>query len=188
MRLPASLSLLGALFSTPAFAAPTTYSVDPVHSTVLFSETHFSASRFYGRFDETTGTVVMDEASPAASKIDISVKAASVSTWDQKRDEHLRGPDFFNATQFPAITFVSKTIKKSGDSWSVTGDFTLHGVKKEITVNFVKVGEGDDPWGGHRAGWHGTFKIKRSDYGMTFMVPQLSDEVELIVSLEGIRK
>lgn len=180
--------MFATLLSLPAFAAPTTFSVDPVHSTVVFSTSHLNVSRFYGRFNDVTGTVVMDEQNPAASKIEVTIKTASVDTWDDKRDEHLKSPDFFNAAQFPAITFASKSVKKTGDTWSVTGDLNLHGVKKEITVPFTKVGEGADPWGGHRAGWHGTFKIKRSDYGMNFMIPGIGDEIELIVSVEGIRK
>jgi polyisoprenoid-binding protein YceI len=182
------LPLAGLLLSVQGLAAPVTYTVDPVHSTVLFSTMHLNVSRFYGRFDNTTGTVVFDEQNPAGSKIELTVKTSTVSTWDPKRDEHLKSPDFFNAAQFPTITFVSKRVAKTGDKWSVTGDFTLHGVKKEITVDFVKTGEGDDPWGGHRAGWHSTFKIKRSDYGMNYMLDGIGDEIELIVSVEGTRK
>ncbi|MEQ1568289.1 MAG: YceI family protein [Myxococcota bacterium] len=181
------IGALGMMLAIPSFAADT-YDVDPVHSTVLFSATHFNASKFFGRFDNTTGTVMIDEASPAASKVALTVKTSSVSTWDAKRDEHLKGADFFNATQFPEIKFVSKSVAKTGDKWAVTGDFTLHGVTKTITVDFTKVGEGDDPWGGHRAGWYAEFNIKRSDYGMNFMVPAIGDDVKLIVSVEGVRK
>ncbi|MEQ1501133.1 MAG: YceI family protein [Myxococcota bacterium] len=181
------LALSGLLVSIPAVAADT-YDIDPVHSTVLFSALHFNASHFYGRFDNTTGVVVIDEANPAASKIEVITKVDSISTWDQKRNDHLKSPDFFNAAQFPTIKFVSKSFKKTATGWAVTGDFTLHGVTKPLTVEFTKVGEGDDPWGGHRAGWEGQFSIKRSDYGMTFMNPGIGDDVKLIVSLEGVKK
>src|SRR5262249_4437518 len=130
---------LGVLGSIPAFAADT-YDVDPVHSTVLFSAQHFNAGLFFGQFDNTTGSIVVDDANLANAKINVSVDASSVSTWNQKRDDHLKGPDFFNATQFPKITFVSKSVTKSGDKYSVTGDFTLHGVTKPITVEFTKTG------------------------------------------------
>lgn len=180
------------MFSLLAVAVPSlaadTYDIDPVHSTVLFSAVHFNASRFYGRFDNTTGTVMLDDANPAASKVGLVVKVSSISTWDAKRDEHLKSPDFFNAAQFPTITFTSKKVTKTGSNWSVTGDLVLHGVTKEITVPFTKVGEGDDPWGGHRAGWEATFSLKRSDYGMSFMNPGISDEVKLIISVEGVKK
>src|SRR5688572_25393242 len=122
MRLVAVL--MGLVMATPAMAADT-YNVDPVHSTVIFSALHVNAGRSFGRFDTTTGTVTIDEANPAASSINITVKADSVSSADAKRDQHLKSPDFFNAAQFPTITFVSKSVTKAGDKWSVTGDFTL---------------------------------------------------------------
>jgi polyisoprenoid-binding protein YceI len=179
--------LVGLLLTTPALAADT-YDIDPVHSSVLFSTLHLNAGRFFGTFENTTGTFSIDEANPAASTISITVKTASVDSNDAKRDAHQKSPDFFNAAQFPTITFVSKSVTKTGDKYSVTGDFTLHGVTKTITADFTKTGEADDPYGGHRAGWYSEFTIERSDYGMTFMSPGVGDEVKLIVAVEGTRK
>lgn len=183
---------LGLFASLPALAADT-YDIDPVHTSVLFSAQHFNAGVFFGRFDNTTGTVTIDDANLAASKISVTTQVGSISTWNSQRDTHLKSPDFFDATQFPNITFVSKTIAKNGTKYTVTGDLTIHGVTKAVTVDFTKTGEGDDPWGAHRAGWYGEFGIKRSDYGMKFMQPTSSaagigDDVKLIISLEGTRK
>jgi polyisoprenoid-binding protein YceI len=186
------VAMLGLVAASPALAADT-YDIDPVHTSVLFSAQHFNAGLFFGRFDNTTGTVVIDDANLAASKISVTTQVSSISTWNTQRDTHLKSPDFFDATQFPNLTFVSKSITKNGSKYSVTGDLTIHGVTKSVTVDFTKTGEGDDPWGAHRAGWYAEFNLKRSDYGMKFMQPTataagIGDDVKLIVSLEGTRK
>ncbi len=173
----------------PATAlAADTYEIDPVHTRTVFKVSHLGISEFYGMFAETTGTWSIDEANPSKSTVSLTIKAASVNTFNDKRDEHLRSPDFFNAKQFPVITFKGKKFERDGDNWKVTGDLTLHGVTREITVPFRKIGEGKDPWGGYRSGYTAEFTIKRSDYGMDFMIGGVGDEVSLIVAVEGIRK
>ncbi|MCB9780786.1 MAG: YceI family protein [Alphaproteobacteria bacterium] len=178
--------LLSLAFAQPALADA--YSVDDDHSAVLFSVQHFGAAWVYGRFDKISGDFDWS-ADVSKSTFSLTIDAASVDSDQEKRDQHLAGPDFFNAAEFPTITFKSKKVEKKGDKLlHVTGDLTLRGVTKEVTIPIEHTGEGDDPWGGHRAGLHSTFTIKRSDFGITYMPDGLSDQVKLIVSLEGVKK
>jgi polyisoprenoid-binding protein YceI len=165
------------------------YQLDPVHTAALFKVKHAGVSYTYGRFNDVSGNLVWDGANPAASRIDIAIQTGSVDTHNEKRDAHLANPDFFDAKQFPSLTFVSKSFAKVDDStFAVTGDFTLHGVTKPLTVNVVKTDEGKDPWGGYRIGFESTFTIKRSDFGMTKATESVGDEVTVIFATEGIRK
>ena len=183
-----ALSLGFALAPMSAHAADS-YTVDKDHTAAIFKVKHAGVSYTYGRFNDVRGTVVFDSANLAASKVDILIQVGSVDTFNQKRDAHLANPDFFDAKQFPELTFVSTVFKKVDDStFDVTGDFTLHGVTKSITIKAVKVGEGKDPWGGYRIGFESTFTIKRSDFGMTKMMEAVGDDVTVTFSTEGIRQ
>lgn len=165
------------------------YKVDPVHSTVIFKISHFGVSHFIGRFNQPEGRVVLDENHPEKSLIDISVQAGMVDTANTKRDDHLKSPEFFNAEQFPLIAFKSRKVKKlSGNQYEVDGDLTLLGKTRGITVTADYLGSGKDAWGGYRSGFHSRFTIKRSDFGMGFMVGPLGDEVEITVNLEAVRE
>lgn len=182
------LALTLGLAAQPALAADT-YEVDDGHTSVLFAVQHFNAAWVYGRFNDVKGTFTWDAAKPSDISFDVSIATTSVDTDSDKRDDHLRGPDFFSSKEFPTLTFKSKTVtKKDADTYTVTGDLTLHGVTKPITVDFDYTGEGKDPWGGYRLGLHATFTIKRSDYGITAMSDGLSDEVRITVALEGTKK
>ena len=172
--------------SSLAFAADN-YKVDSAHSTVVFKVGHVGASNYYGRFNDPMGTVVQDAADPSKSSFNVEVQVEKVDTANEKRDAHLKSPDFFDAKQFPTITFKSTAVKGSGDKLEVTGDLTLHGVTKSITVPITKIGEKDAGKMGYRAGWEATFDIKRSDYGMTNMVGPVGDDVKLIVSIEAVK-
>ncbi|HET6202607.1 MAG TPA: YceI family protein [Planctomycetota bacterium] len=179
-----------ALASPGAGPAPATYEIDGVHSSVLFRIKHFDASFVYGRFNEVSGTLVYDEASPAASSVEVTIKADSVDTHNAGRDKHLKSPDFFNAEEFPVLSFKSKSVKGSGKGGGleVTGDLTIHGVTKPVTVKGVHTGTGKGMKGEERAGFETTFTIKRSDFGMRFMAEALGDEVQITVALEGVKK
>ncbi|MCB9853698.1 MAG: YceI family protein [Phycisphaerales bacterium] len=164
------------------------YEVDSVHSSVVFGVTHVGASRFYGRFNKTTGQFSFDPADPSKAKFDIEVDADSIDTAFEGRDKHLKSPDFFNSKQFPTITFKSKSLEKQGDKWVLTGDLTLHGVTKAIEADFEWVGIGEMR-GQKKGGFEANFKFKRSDFGMTkFQDGALGDEVKVIVALEGNQK
>ena len=164
-----------------------TYKVDPVHSSVVFGIKH-SVTNFYGAFKEISGTVTFDAADPSKSSVDLSVAVESVDTRSEKRDQHLKSPDFFNAKQFPAMTFKSNKIEASGDNYKVSGDLTLHGVTKPITVDFKRSADGKGGQGKTVGGGEARFTIKRSDYDMKFMIGPVGDDVNIILSLEGAKE
>ena len=166
------------------------YKVDPVHTTAIFRIKHLGVTYFYGRFNETTGSFTLNTEDPSEMIFDVQIKTESVDTNSAKRNNHLKSPDFFNAKQFPTISFKSKSVQSSGENlYTVAGDLTLHGVTKPITVQMEFVGEGDQgPQSRYRAGFDVTFTIKRSDFGMNYMQGMLGDEVTLMVGLEGVRQ
>lgn len=176
--------------SAPFALAADTYKVDPVHSFVTFRVHHLGAGYTYGRFNEPAGEVVIDEAAPENSKINVTIQAEKVDTGHAGRDAHLRKADFFSAAEFPEIKFASTTVKKVDDkTWEVTGDLSLHGVTKSITVTLNRTGTGKGMQGETRTGVETSpFKIKRTDFGMTNMVGPAGDEVTLVVALEAIRQ
>ncbi len=175
-------------FAAEFARAAETFEIDGSHTSVLFRIKHLGVSFFYGRFTDVSGSVVLDD-DPAKCSMILVIKSDSINTDSEKRDAHLKSPDFFNARQFPEITFKSTSIKAGGENQlEVTGDLTLHGVTKLITVTVDRTGSGSDPWGGYRTGLETTITIKRSDYGMKFMLKGLSDEVKLVISIEGIRQ
>jgi polyisoprenoid-binding protein YceI len=165
-----------------------TYKVDPVHSSVIFSIKHFGVTDFYGDFKQIAGTVTFDAADLSKSSVELTVPVESLDTRNDKRDQHLKGPDFFNAQQFPAITFKSNKIEGSGDSYKISGDLTIHGVTKPITVDFKKGADNKGQKGETRSGGETRFAIKRSDYDMKFMTGPLGDDVNIILSLEGVKQ
>ena len=165
-----------------------TFKIDPVHSSVLFSIKHLGVTDFYAFFKDISGTVTFDKSDPAKSSVELTVPVDSIDSRNPKRDQHLKSPDFFNAKQFPTLYFKSKKVEASGDTYKITGDFTLHGVTKTITIEFKKGPEAKGMEGEIRGGGETRFTIKRSDYGMTFMQGALGDEVNIIVSGEGVKQ
>ncbi len=181
------LSVIACSLGLGAHAADT-YKVDPVHSSVVFSIKHAGVTDFLGSFNEITGTVIFDAADLSKSSVELTVPVASVDSRHPKRDTHLKSADFFNAEKFPAVTFKSTKIEGSGNDFKVTGDFTLLGVTKSITVDFKRGPDGKGMQGEVRGGGQTRFTLKRSDYGMTFMPDALGDEVSLVISLEGVKE
>jgi len=168
--------------ATAPAAAATVYSVDSGHSSVIFKAKHNQVANFYGRFDDVSGSFALEE----GGSFDISIKAESVHSGNSKRDDHLRNPDFFSAKEFPTMTFKSKSVKAKGsDSFEVMGDITFRGTTKPLTVTVKNTGTGEAR-GKKLAGMETVFTIKRSEFGSTYGIPGISDDVELIVSLEGI--
>jgi len=202
--LPTTLSLAGLVLAAlgltaangtasqpAAVSAPAavTYTVDSVHSSVVFSTMHLGTSRFYGRFNQIGGTFTVDADKAENSKVSIEIDIGSIDSNNKGRDEHLRGPDFFDAKQFPTAKFESKTVTKSGDkTWKVVGDLTLHGVTKSIVIPMEQTGTGKGREGESLIGFHGTFRINRSDFGIKFMTGGLGEEVSMIVSVEAAAK
>ena len=182
-----SLGLMS-VFSSPAIATET-YKVDPVHSAAVFRIKHLGIAYVYGRFNDLSGTLKIDDQTPANSQVELSVMTKNVDTFNSERDDHLRSPDFFDSKKFPIMSFQSKSFTKvSKDMYEVTGDLAIHGVTRPLTVQAQHTGAGKDPWGGFRIGFETTFTIRRSDFGMDFMMEGVGDEVRIILSIEGIRK
>jgi len=167
------------------------YAIDPSHTSVVFKITHLGFSPVYGQFAKSQGSFTIDEAKPEKSAFDVTVFTDSVNTHEAKRDKHLRSPDFFNSKQNPKITLKSKSVKKTGeDTYDITADLTLNGVTKPVSFAFKRFRTGQDPYGKVRTGGETSFKIKRSEFKMNYMQGenQLSDEVEILIGLEGIRE
>jgi len=183
MRIKTILALVF-LTSTFSYGAATTYKVDPAHSFVIFRIKHMDTGHVYGRFNEPNGTVTVDDADPSKSSFTLELQTQKVDTGVQKRDDHLRSPDFFNAKQFPTIKFASKEVKKTDKGYELTGDLTMHGVTKSITVSMEQTGQGSM---GPRQiiGFETTVDLKRSDFGMKNMIGPAADDVRLIISLEA---
>ncbi len=181
---PRPLILIAALTlaATPALADQ--WELDPGHAAVLFKVGHLNISNQHGRFNEIIGTMDTGE----AKSFEFVVPTASINTNNAKRDDHLRSPDFFNARQFPAISFKGESITPNEEGMELVGELTLHGVTQPLSVQMIQVGEGDDPWGTYRIGLETTFKIKRSEFGMDQMLDMVSDEIELTISFEAVRK
>jgi len=164
------------------------YALDTTHTAVTFQISHLGLSWTHGRFKDVSGSFKIDAANPAATSFAILAKADSVDTDNVKRDEHLRGPDFFDTRQNPALGFRSTSVKPLDGGYQVTGDLTLHGVTKPITVNLHGGKTAEFPKGVHRTGFSGEFKIKRSEFGMDKMLEAIGDEVHVTVSFEGTHK
>ena len=165
------------------------YTVDSVHSYVIFKINHLNIGNSYGRFDEPSGSFTWDEANPTNSSFELMVQATNVDTDNEKRDKHLRSPEFFNASQHAAISFKSEAVKAvKPDMLEIKGMLSMLGQTHPITVTAQQTGHGKDPWGNYRRGFETIFTIKRSQWGMDFMLSGLSDEVEVTVSVEGVRQ
>ncbi len=185
-KLSFAIALL--LLAASVFAAER-YQVDTAHTYILFKVKHFNIGYSYGRFDGPTGSIVWDDDNPDVSSIEMTVNAVEVNTADDKRDQHIRSADFLNVEKYAAIVFKSTSVKKlSADTYEVAGELTLLGKTRPIALEVRQTGVGKDPWGSYRRGFETKFIIKRSDWGMDFMLNGVSDEVELTVSIEGIRQ
>lgn len=181
-----AVATFGVAAETQAVRGAETFQVDAVHSSVLYRVKHMSASYAYGRFNDFSGSFTIDPADATKCAFDLVVKSAAIDSGNEKRDQHLKSPDFLNAKQFPTITFKSEKVElKSEDTLLVTGNLTLHGTTKPVTIEVVKTGTATGPRGGKVAGIEATFTIKRSDFGMKNMIPMVGDEIRLIASLEG---
>jgi polyisoprenoid-binding protein YceI len=178
---------LASAFALPVNAADT-FKIDPVHTFVLFSVQHLGIANTYGRFNDTSGTVVFDRDNPSKSSVELTVQVGSLDTHNEIRERSLKSPDFFDVKQFPTMTFKSTKVEGSGDMLKVSGDLTIRGVTKPVTVDFKKGGEGKGEFGEMRGGGETRFTIKRSDFGMNFELGDVGDEVTIILSLEGVKK
>lgn len=170
IHVAAVLALMG--LASAASAAPLTFDIDKVHSQVGFSIRHFF-SKVPGQFKDFSGTILMDQSAPAASSVEVTIQATSISTENEKRDTHLRSPDFFAVDSFPTLTFKSTKVAPAGkDKYEVTGDLTMRGVTKSVVleVEFLgmgQVGAGGQNWG-TKAGFDATTSVNRRDFGINW--------------------
>jgi polyisoprenoid-binding protein YceI len=170
-----------------ALRAADDYQIDAAHTAVTFKVAHMGLSWTFGRFNDVSGRFAVDSAEPTGSSFELSLKAESVDTGNVKRDEHLKGPDFFNVKQFPAATFKSTSVKPVQGGLEVTGEFTFHGKTQPITFTLAGGKTAEFPPGVKRTGYSTQFKLKRSDYGMDKMVGAIGDEVYVSISFEGVK-
>jgi polyisoprenoid-binding protein YceI len=185
-RVTIALTAAVAFFaSASAFAAD--YNIDPVHSSFIYRIMHMQASYSYGRFDQPAGTFSFDPDHPEQASFDVTIPIDSLDTGNPKRDADLKGPDWFNAKEYPDMTFKSTAVKKDGGKLQVTGDLTIHGVTKSVTIPLDIVGT-STMMGKTRSGFEGTIDIKRSDFGMAALPQAVGDDVRLIISIEGDQK
>lgn len=170
-------------------AAPAqgTYEVDAVHSSVIFRVLHNRVANFYGRFNKVEGSLTWDGEDLGKAKVSISIPVESVDTNDAKRDDHLRGPDFFNQRRFPKMTFVSSKVAGTAKDLKVTGTLSLHGVEKEITVPAKFTGFAETKFG-DRAGFEVQFQIDRTDFGINSYPDNLGAAVDITIALETVKK
>jgi polyisoprenoid-binding protein YceI len=152
--------------------ATTKWQIDPAHSSVEVAVKHMMFTTVRGRFRDVKGTIELDEQNPAGAVVDVEIAANSLDTGTADRDTHLRSADFLDVEKHPTLTFRSKRVEgamaSEGDKFRVTGDLTIRGTTKEVTLDCVFEGTGKDPWGGTRAGIRATTKIDRRDWGLTW--------------------
>jgi len=184
-------AFLAILSTHSAASASDTYNIDPVHSSLAFSVSHLVISNVRGKFNEFSGTVTMDGKALEGAKGTVQTK--SIDTGNSKRDSDLKSPSFFDVEKYPTITFQSKRANTKGDETILVGDYTMHGVTKEISLPVKVNGPIKDPWGNSRIGLQAKTKLNRKDFGLTYnktletggMV--VGDEVEIEINAEAIK-
>ena len=183
------------------FDAPTTavedisgdYTIDPTHTRLGFSTRHAMVTTVRGQFTEFSGTAHVDAANPGNSHVSLTIQTASIDTGVADRDGHLKSGDFFDAEANPEITFVSTKVERDGDDWVVTGDLTIKGVSKPVTIGFESTGSARDPFGNLRAGFEGSTSINRKDWGLTWNAALetsgvlVSEKIKLEFDVSAIR-
>ena len=179
--------ILAASLPLGAVAAES-YTADPAHTYALFSVSHFGYSTMHGRFDKSSGKITLDRAAKTGT-VDIAIEAASISTGFAKRDDHLKSPDFFNAAEYPSVTYKSSSIKFKGDTpASVEGKLTLLGVTKPVTLTIDAFKCGPNPMNQkEECGAAASAQIKRSDFGMKAFLPGVGDDIKLEFEIEAFK-
>ncbi|MEW1955911.1 YceI family protein [Terrabacter sp. NPDC080008] len=144
------------------------YTIDPSHTRIGFSARHAMVTKVRGNFEEFEGSAHVDTVNPAASSVTVTIQAASVTTGNEQRDGHLKTPDFFDIANYPQITFVSTDVERDGSEWAITGDLTINGVTKSVTIPFEETGSAKDPFGNTRVGFEGEVTIDRTEWNLSF--------------------
>lgn len=183
----AVFGLVAGGFVSAASAEPAAYIFDKSHAHITFAVSHLGFSTTHGEFRDFDGTLTLDEADPAASSVAVTIQTGSIDSAWEARDEHLRGPDFFDVANHPAMTFKSTAIEVTGDNTAkMTGDLTLLGVTKAITLDVALNQLGEHPFSKKmHAGFTATGSIDRAEYGMTYGVPAVGQNVAIRIDIEA---
>jgi len=194
MKRIALIVVAALLFASPALAAAATYKIDSSHAQTSFAVKHLVISTVRGEFGKTEGTLVIDDADVSKSSVEATIDVASVNTREEKRDAHLKSPDFFDVAKFPKMTFKSTKVEAAGaGKLKVTGDLTLKGVTKSVVLDVTgPTAEIKDPWGNTRRGVSATGKINRQDFGVSWgklieAGPVVGDEVTIQIEAELLK-
>ena len=169
------------------------YTLDVAHSRLGFSARHAMVTTVRGTFKDFDGTATIDAANPAASKVSLTIDAGSVDTGSADRDGHLQSGDFFDVDTHKQLTFVSTKVERDGDEWAITGDLTIKGVTKPVTIVFEETGSARDPFGNLRVGFEGATTINRKDWGLTWNAALetggvlVSEKIKLDFDISAIR-
>jgi polyisoprenoid-binding protein YceI len=195
MKTLLAATLAVATLAAPGLSRAATYELDPAHTSASFSVRHLMVTNVRGEFGKVVGTVEYDEKEPTKAKVEATIDVSSITTRDEKRDNHLKSPDFFDAAKYPNITFKSKKVEKSAKGLRVVGDFTIRGVTKEVVLDVEgPTKEIKDPWGNAKVGAAATTKINRQDYGVKWNKSLdgggvvVGDEVAIHVDVEMLKK
>lgn len=186
-----NLSLLALALTVFPVNAADTYNIDPAHSTVGFAVTHMLINTVHGKFNEFAGTVALE--GNQLKEASGTIQTKTIDTGIERRDNHLRSPDFFDAAKFPTITFQSKRAEKQGNNTVLVGDFTMHGVTKEVALPVTIKGPIKDPWGNSRIGLQARAKLNRRDYGLNYNQALeagglvVANEIELEINAEAVK-
>ena len=177
------------LIASPAYAANYVVDTKGAHAFIQFKIKHLGYSWLLGRFNKFDGQFSYDENNPSAAKITINIDPASIDTNHAERNKHLRSDDFLDVKKFPTAKFVSTsyTIKDNGKA-TITGNLTMHGVTKMISIDVEEIGAGNDPWGGYRRGFAGTTTLTLKDFNIKMDLGPASRQVEMFLSIEGIQQ
>ena len=195
MRRFAVVPLVLALLAPAAYAA--TWEIDPAHTSVGFGIRHLMVSTVRGEFTKVSGKAQADDTDYSKAKVEATIDAASINTRVEKRDAHLKSPDFLDVAKYPTITFLSKTVEKAGEGrWKVTGDLTLHGVTRPVTLDVEGPTSAikDPMTGGLRAGAHATTRINRKDFGIAWNKSLdgggvvVGEDVDITIDVEALQK
>jgi polyisoprenoid-binding protein YceI len=170
------------------------YTLDVAHTRLGFSARHAMVTTVRGAFTEFEGTARVDTANPANSKVELTIKADSIDTGVADRDAHLRSADFFEIESHPEITFTSTNVERDGDDWTITGDLTITGTTKPISIEFESTGSARDPFGNLRIGFEGSTTLSRKEWGLTWNAALetggflVSDKIKLEFDISAIQK
>jgi len=186
---------LWVILTLPALASAATWTIDPDHTSIGFKIRHLMVSNVKGTFDRHTGVVDIDEKDITKSKVTVTIDTASINTNVQKRDDHLRSPDFFDVAKYPSMTFTSKKVARGANGkLKVTGDLTIRGITREVVLDVDPLSrESKDPWGNIRIGTSATTMVNRKDFGLTWNKALetggvvVGDEVSITLEIEMIK-